>query len=295
METVEKANAKLNLSLDILGLRPDGYHELSMVMASVDLHDEVRISLRADGEIRLRCEGIDLPTDGRNLAVRAAEAFFDAAGCRAGVDIFLRKRIPVGSGMAGGSSDAAATLRALDRLTGAGLTRERLCEIGLTVGSDVPYCIGGGVALAGGRGEKLTPQPDLPPCSIVICKPPFPISTAELFRASDRTTLTKHPDTAGLLQALRKQDLSGAARKLYNVFEDVLPETCREVYSIRSRLMGYGALGAIMTGTGSAVFGIFDSEEKARTAREILGREYSECFLTSPVPPVFPRKAEETP
>ena len=195
MEAVEKAYAKLNLSLDILGRRPDGYHDLRMVMASVDLCDEVAVSLRTDGEIRLACEGIRLPIDGRNLAVRAAQAFFDAAGIRPGADIFLRKKIPVGSGMAGGSSDGAAVLRALDRLTGTGMTPERLRAVGLTVGSDVPYCVSGGVALAEGRGERLTPQPDLPECRIVICKPPFPVSTPELFRASDSKELSVRPDT----------------------------------------------------------------------------------------------------
>ena len=284
METTEKAYAKLNLSLDVTGKRPDGYHDLVMVMASVELADEVTVSLRDDGAVTAESSFPWLPRDERNLGVRAARAFFAALGEeRLGADIRMVKRIPVGAGMAGGSTDAAAVLRALDRLTGAGLGEERLRELGLSVGSDVPYCVSGGMALAKGRGEVLSPLPDLPECRVVICKPSFSVSTAELFRQLDGRTIRTRPDTAGLTAALERGDLSGIARRMYNVFEDVLPRSSREILSIRSRLLDSGALGAIMTGTGSAVFGLYDRRETAEKAYAALSGEYKDCFLTRPV------------
>lgn len=283
MEICEKAYAKLNYSLDVTGKRPDGYHELCMVMGSVELWDDVTVSLRRDGAVSASSNYPWLPGDERNLAVKAARAFFQAIGDDTlGADIRMRKRIPVGAGMAGGSADAAAVLRALDALTGAGLGAQRLREIGLGVGSDVPYCVAGGMALAKGRGEILTALPPLPACHIVIAKPAFSVSTAELFRRIDGRRLRTRPDTAGLTAALKAGDLAGAARRMYNVFEDALPRSSREIGVIRSELLSAGALGAVMTGTGSAVFGLFDEETAARQAYETLRSRYRDCFLTRP-------------
>ena len=294
MEITEKAFAKLNLSLDVAARRPDGYHELAMVMASVDLHDDVTVSLRRDGVVSAESSFSWLPRDDKNHGVKAARAFFDAIGEKGlGADIRMVKRIPVGAGMAGGSTDAAAVLRALDTLTGAGLGDERLREIALTVGSDVPYCVVGGAALAKGRGELLSPLPELPDCHIVICKPGFSISTADLFRRIDGRAIRTRPDTAGLTAALERGDLAGAARRMYNVFEDALPRSAGEIAAIRGKLLDAGALGAIMTGTGSAVFGVFDREETAEAAYAFLKREYRECFLTRPVARLGGRQTEE--
>ena len=284
MEITEKAYAKLNLALDVTGKRPDGYHELVMVMASVDLADDVTVFLRRDGVVTAESSFPWLPRDERNLGVKAARAYFAALEEeRLGADIRMTKRIPVGAGMAGGSTDAAAVLRALDTLTGAGLGDERLREIALTVGSDVPYCVVGGAALAKGRGEILSPLPELPDCHIVICKPGFSISTADLFRRIDGRAIRTRPDTAGLTAALEQGDLAGAARRMYNVVEDALPRSAGEIAAIRGKLLDAGALGAIMTGTGSAVYGVFDRIETAETAFAFLKREYRECFLTRPV------------
>ena len=285
MEITEKAFAKLNLSLDVAARRPDGYHELTMVMASVDLHDDVTVSLRRDGVVSAESSFSWLPRDDKNHGVKAARAFFDAIGEKSlGADIRMVKRIPVGAGMAGGSTDAAAVLRALNALTGAGLTADRLREIGLTVGSDVPYCVSGGAALARGRGELLSSLPELPACHIVICKPAFSVSTAELFRRIDSHTVRTRPDTSGLTAALERGDLTGVARRMYNVFEDALPRSSSEIPAIRCKLLDSGALGAVMTGTGSAVFGLYDRRETAEKAHESLSREYKDCFLTCPVP-----------
>ena len=282
MDTVtERSPAKLNLSLDVLRRRSDGFHDLRMVMCSVEFGDDVTVGLRSDGESVCESNLYWLPKDGRNLALKAADVFFSTMGEKnPGVEIQLHKRVPVGAGMAGGSANAAAVLRALNMLTGARLGADELRRIGLEVGSDVPYCIAGGNALAEGRGERLMPLPPIPACSVVICKPGFSISTAELFHRIDSLSLRTHPDTAGIVEALEKNDLAGVARRMYNVFEDALPRSSGEIRSIRGELLDRGALGAVMTGTGSAVFGLFDDDEKARTALESFRSRYRDCSLT---------------
>lgn len=274
-----KAYAKLNLTLDILRRREDGYHDLQMVMQAIDLADELDIS-PAQGEGAMSTTLSYLPQDGRNLAQLAAQAFREATGSGLQVDIAIDKHIPVCAGMAGGSSDAAAVLRAMDAMTGAGLSPERLAEIGQAVGSDVPYCVMGGTALAEGRGELLTPLPPLPPCHVVVCKPPFPISTPQLFSRVDVRKIVRRPDTAGLLAALEAGDLVEVARRMYNVFEDVLePRRQNEICAIKAALIDCGALGASMTGSGPTVFGLFDDLVAAQTAYEQLRGSYQDVFL----------------
>ena len=278
-----KAYAKLNLTLDILGRRPDGYHDLRMVMQSVDLADQLAIN-PAEGAGRMSTNLSYLPADGRNLAQLAAAAFREATGKGGAVDITIEKHIPVCAGMGGGSSDAAAVLRAMNEMTGAGLTPARLAELGQQVGSDVPYCVLGGTALAEGRGELLTPLAPLPACTVVICKPQFPISTPQLFAQADSKRLTCHPDTDGLLRALEAGDLIGVSRRLYNVFEDVLDSRRRqEVDAIKAALIDCGALGASMSGSGPTVFGLFDREEPAQEAFDRLSGQYKDVFLTKTV------------
>ena len=278
-----RARAKLNLSLDVLRRTPDGYHDLCMVMQSVEFGDDLEIELTRDGSFSIVPGQRYLPADDRNLAIRAAKAFLRDTGL--GASIRMVKRTPVCAGMGGGSSDAAAVLRALNRLTGAGRTPEELCRIGGEIGSDVPFCVLGGTMLAEGRGERLTPLPSLPDCAIVICKPPFAISTPELFSRIDRRKSRLRPDTNGLTAALAARDLAGAARRMYNVFEDVLDRRQGDIPSVKSRLLDLGAIGAAMTGTGSAVFGVFADEAAARSARSALASQYRECWLTRPAPP----------
>jgi 4-diphosphocytidyl-2-C-methyl-D-erythritol kinase len=274
-----KAFAKLNLTLDILRRREDGYHDLQMVMQSIDLADELTIT-PAEGEGAMSTTLSYLPSDGRNLAQMAAEAFRNAAGRGGQVDISIVKRIPVCAGMAGGSSDAAAVLRAMNGLTGAGYTPAELAKIGEAVGSDVPYCVVGGTALAEGRGERLTPLPPLPPCHVVVCKPPFPISTPQLFSRVDVRKIARRPDTEGMLAALADGDLTGVARRMYNVFEDVLePRRQAEINAIKAALIDCGALGAAMTGSGPTVFGLFDDPAAAESARARLSGSYQDVFL----------------
>ena len=278
------AYAKLNLTLDVLGKRPDGYHDLRMVMQSISLSDGLTVAAEPGSGVRVRTNLGFLPSDGRNLAAVAAQRFLEHTGQDLAVDIDLEKNIPVCAGMGGGSSDAAAVLRALNGLAGTGLPPAELARIGERVGSDVPFCVLGGTALAEGRGEKLTPLPPLPPCAVVVCKPPFPISTPELFRALSGKKLRRRPDTAGLLDALSSRDLTGTARRMYNVFEDVLsPRQGRTVSEIKARLIANGALGACMSGTGPTVFGLFEDSGAAERAVEDLRADYEDVFLTEPV------------
>ena len=277
------AHGKLNLSLDVLGKAPNGYHDLRMVMQTVEFGDELDVELRPDGRFTVDPGQRYLPADGRNLAVKAARLFLDGTGL--GADIRVTKRIPVCAGMGGGSADAAAVLRALNELTGRNMPPDELCALGLQAGSDVPFCVLEGAALAEGRGERLTPLPSLPDCAIVICKPPFAISTPELFAKVDTRKSRLRPDTDGIIAALEASDTAGVARRMYNVFEDVLDRRQAEVFVIKSTLMDMGATGAAMTGTGSAVFGVYLDKAAAQAAHAALSERYRECYLTRPYAP----------
>lgn len=280
MSITEKAYAKINISLDVTGKRPDGYHDMLMVMQTVTLCDEVTVTL-VDGErSHAVCNLPFVPGDERNLAVKAANKFFEKLGKKGAARINLFKRVPVGAGMAGGSSDAAAVIRALNTLCGKPFDRAGLEELAAEIGSDVAFCVSGGTALASGRGEILTQLPPLPDCYIVICKPDFSISTPELFRKLDSVKLRCHPDTAGILTALDEGNLLKLSRRMYNVFEDVPDRRFAAVAGIKSELLDHGALGAVMTGTGSAVFGIFSDLTAAENAANELKKSYKCCYVS---------------
>lgn len=277
-----KAGAKLNLTLDVLGRREDGYHDLRMVMQTVELADTLSLQPGQGEGIRVRSNVGFLPADEHNLAAAAALAFARQTGVELGpLDIDLNKIIPICAGLGGGSSDAAAVLRALNQWCGTGLDLMALARIGEQVGSDVPYCVLGGTALAEGRGEVLTPLSPLPRCRVVLCKPDFSVSTPALFAKIDSVRLRCRPDTKGVLTALEQGDLEGVARRLYNVFEDALPQRCAaKVEQVKRVLIQSGALGAVMSGTGSAVYGLFRDEGCAQDAYEQLKQLYPETFLT---------------
>ena len=280
-----QAPAKINLTLDILGRRPDGFHNMEMIMQSVSLQDEVTLTFGTSGGIQVTSNLNFLPTGPDNLAGAAALAFRRAAGQTwENLSIAIDKKIPVCAGTAGGSSDAAAVLRGLNTLTKAGLSASELAELGAGIGSDVPYCVLGGTALAKGKGELLTPLDPLPACHIVLCKPRFAISTPVLFKAWDKQKRRLRPDTSGALAALRNGDLIGLGQRMFNVFEGVLPPMeRREIDHIKNTLMQMGALGTSMSGSGPTVLGLFSSEEPARQAVHLLQETYREVFLTHPV------------
>ena len=280
-----QAFAKLNLTLDILGKREDGYHDLRMVMQSITLADTLTLEENRGEGLRVSANLRFLPTGEKNLAAAAALRFWEALGREPeDLDIRIEKRIPVCAGMAGGSSDAAAVLRALNQRSGEPFSPKELARLGERVGSDVPYCVLGGTALAEGGGEVLTPLPPLPRCWVVACKPDFPISTPELFAQADRVKLRRRPDTAGLVAALEAGDLGGVARRMYNVFEDVLPARLyTRVAEIKNILIQCGALGANMSGSGPTAFGLFDRLEAAQEARACLAQRYRDTFLCETV------------
>ena len=283
-EIRERAYAKLNISLDVASRRDDGYHDMVMVMQTVSVCDELRIALDESGRFSAGTNLSYIPSDERNLAVRAAKSYFAAIGEQSmGARIDIKKRIPVGAGMGGGSADAAAVLRGLNALCGGRLSARELEELSTAVGSDVAFYVAGGTALAQGRGERLEPLPPLPDCVFAVCKPEFSVSTPELFKKLDCAPLRRHPDTAGIIRALEERDLGEICRRMYNVFEDVDDRRMRTVAEIKSRMLDHGALGAIMTGTGSAVFGVFALERTAEAVCRSLGRDFRFCRTARPV------------
>lgn len=280
-----QAPAKLNLTLDVLGRREDGYHDLKMVMQSITLADRLTLRPGRAPGIQVSSSFHFLPIGEKNLAGKAAVCFYQALGRPArDLDISITKHVPVCAGMAGGSSDAAAVLRALNRLEGGPFSPEELAHVGEAVGSDVPYCVLGCTALAQGRGEVLTPLSPLPHCWVVACKPDFPVSTPELFARIDSCRIRRRPDADGLMAALDHGDLMEVARRMYNVFEDVLPERqLARVADIKNILIQQGALGANMSGTGPTAFGLFSSQNQAQAAYDVLKQRYQEVFLAETV------------
>ncbi|HPE15981.1 MAG TPA: 4-(cytidine 5'-diphospho)-2-C-methyl-D-erythritol kinase [Oscillospiraceae bacterium] len=277
------ARGKLNLTLDVLGKRADGYHDLRMIMQTVALADRLTVAEEGTG-IHVSSNLSYLPCDGRNLAARAAEAYFAAAGREApGLAISIEKVLPVCAGVAGGSSDAAAVLRGLQEKYNL-LSKDALQAAATEIGSDVPYCLAGGTMLAEGRGEVLTSLPPMPETVVVICKPRFFVRTPMLFAAIDAAKLRCHPDTAGALEALEAGDVARLARRMYNVFEDVMPAPRAAVIAaIKKTLIDGGALGAAMSGTGPTVFGLFADAAPANKTAARLRREYRDVFVSKTV------------
>lgn len=284
MEINERAYAKLNLSLDVISKMADGYHEMKMVFQSIDLHDDISIKITDRPGIALTTNVRYIPNDDNNIAVKAATAFFAESGITGhGAEISLTKRIPVCAGMGGGSADGAAVLRGLNKLFDNPLSTETLLKIGRELGSDVPFCIVGGTVLGCGRGEVMTDLAPLPDCHIVVCKPSFSVSTPALFKRINVRKIKLRPDTDGIINALNKSDIFGVARRMYNIFEDVLPSGADVINNIKSTMLDHNAAGAAMTGTGSAVFGIFTDYASAKVVFESLSADYRECYLTKPV------------
>ena len=277
------AYAKVNLGLDILGTRADGYHEMRMIMQSVSLCDTVTVK-SSTGAFSLYMEGFTPPEGKKTLEQQAAEAFFHHIGKPLpGLKVFIEKQTPAYAGLGGGSADVAALLRILRDAYAPDLPIEALETIGLTVGSDMPFCVRGGTALAEGRGEILTDLNPLPACTFVLCKPEFGIPTPTLFARVDGGELVRRPDIDGMKDALATGDLNGVASRLGNVFEEVLPEEYHEVFEIKRQLMELGALNAAMSGSGPTVFGIFRERNTAEQAAEVLKKSYSQTYLAEPV------------
>lgn len=279
MKTIKlKANAKINLALSITGRRSDGYHELESVMQSIDLADDVTVTISGGSGIYLDCGDADIPTDENNIAFRAALNFFVLTGISCvRTDIAICKRIPYEAGLGGGSADAAAVLLGLDTLLETHLGEAELARAGLRLGADVPFCLRGGTMFARGIGEKLEPLPPLPECAIVVVKPPEAVSTAEAYKQFDHVGYIGKCEAEEVADALRAGDVTSVAKKMYNSLECAAPESIERV---RKKLIYWGALGARMTGSGSAAFGLFAPGDAPRACAMAFTPPYR-AFLCS--------------
>lgn len=280
----EGAYAKLNLTLDVLGKRDDGYHDLQSVMQTISVRDDVEIDVGTGKPWKLLCSQEGIPTDESNLAMKAARVYCDAMNKDPqGLEIRILKRIPTGAGMGGGSADAAAVLRALNRHYGYPLSLPALAELGARVGSDVPFCTIGGTAMVEGRGERVRKLPDMPDCVFVVCKPGFSVSTPELYRKLDTVAIARRPDNQAMENAIFMGDLGAVAEQVYNVFDPVVTEEHLELNYIKSICHSYGALNQQMTGSGSAVFAIMAEFEHAAVVCDMLKANYSQIYIAKPV------------
>ncbi len=281
---VEPAYAKVNLTLDVLGKRPDGYHDLKSVMQTISLRDDIEVDIGTGKPWVLRCDKEGIPCDERNLAWKAAKVYCDAMGKDPdGLEIRITKRIPSEAGLGGGSADAAAVLRALNRHYDNPLSILALAELGAQVGSDVPFCVVGGTVMCEGRGERLRKLPDMPDCIFVVVKPDFSISTPELYRKLDAKTIGQRPDHQAMESALLAGDLSKVAQNLCNVFDPVVTEEHLELNYLKSIFYNYGSIGHIMTGSGSAVYCMVSEFEIAAVICSMLRDNYPQVFIAKPV------------
>jgi len=278
-----RAMAKVNLGLDVLRRRENGYHDVKMVMQTVDLYDELTLTKEQENTIRITTNAGELPLNEENLIYKAAKLLFDKAGKTYGVSIHLNKNIPIAAGMAGGSTDAAATLLALNRLYDLGYTKEELAETGVKIGADVPYCIYGGTYLSEGIGEILTKLPDAPDCYIVIAKPPIGVSTKYVYENLHIETVTEHPDMDAMVEAIKRGSLQGVTDTMGNVLETVSVKRYPEIAAMKQCLLDNGAENALMSGSGPTVFGIFTRKETADKALEELKKtgQVKQGFVTT--------------
>lgn len=278
-----RALAKINLGLDVVGKREDGYHQVRMVMQTVRLYDQVKLSMKERSGITVKTNLFYLPVNEDNLVYKAAKLLMDEFGIHQGVMIDLKKFIPVAAGLAGGSSDAAAVLVGMNRLFQLGLSKGDLMKRGVSIGADVPYCIMRGTALAEGIGEELTPLPAMPKCRILIAKPAVHVSTKFVYTNLRADELADHPDIDGQIEALRKGDLHRLADKMGNVLETVTVPAYPVIGEIKRVMIAGGAIGAMMSGSGPTVFGLFEDERKAKHTYEKLrgGNLAKQVYLTS--------------
>ena len=278
-----KGRAKINLTLDVVGKRENGYHDLQMIMQSINLYDTIQIRKTKTEGIRLTANYSWLPTNEKNIAYRAAELFFEESGICGGVAIEITNRLPVAAGLAGGSTDAAATLVGLNRLYKTHYSKQKLMEMGLKLGADVPFCILRGTMLAEGIGEELTPLKSMPYTHVVIVKPPVSVSTASVYKSLNLETIKQHPNTELVIQALEQGDVHQIAHNMVNVLEEVTIPLHPIIQDIKEGLMAQGAIGAMMSGSGSAVFGLFTTKEAAQRAVKYFKVNYGlrEVYATT--------------
>ncbi|WP_330364760.1 4-(cytidine 5'-diphospho)-2-C-methyl-D-erythritol kinase [Butyrivibrio sp. NC3005] len=284
----KNAYAKINLGLDVTGRREDGYHIVRMIMQNVDIYDTLTFEKTAENKIVLTANKEDIPTDEHNLIVKVCKVLVEKYGIKEGVRIHLEKRIPVAAGMAGGSTDAAASFYGMKELFDLPITVDEMCDMAVKLGADIPYCIKGGTMLSEGIGEVLTKLPDMPDCYILVGKPSIGVSTKWVYTTLDSKPIEKHPDIDGMCDAIRDNSLEGIVSRLYNVLEPVTKSEHDIIEKIENVMKDNGADESIMTGSGPTVFGIFTDEEKAKNAYEALKKTElcPQLFLTRPINPL---------
>lgn len=274
--------AKINLSLDIVGLRKDGYHFLEMVMQTIDLHDKVYLSVKEEG-IEINSNNHNIPLDSRNLAYKAAKLFKETFCIKDGVEIYIEKNIPIEAGLAGGSSNAAAVLRGLRDTFLPNLSNEELAKIGVKIGADVPYCIYGGTAFCEGIGEKIIKLNSFKDYYLVLVKPHFGISTKEVYKNIDKIDIVNHPNTKEVIKAVNEDNLKLLCKNMGNVLQMVTLEKMKELKNIQKQLFKFGALGAQMTGSGPTMFGFFSDRVLAEKCYTNMMTKYNEVYISKTI------------
>lgn len=268
-----KAYAKINLGLDVVGKRDDGYHEVRMIMQTVKLYDKLTFRVLEENVIRMKTNLGFLPVDENNLVYKAIKLLKDTYHVDKGMEVDLFKCIPVAAGMAGGSTDCAAALIGANKLFGLHLSKQKLMELGVKLGADVPYCVLRGTALSEGIGEVLTPLPPMPDCHILIAKPPISVSTKFVYEHLDANGLTKHPDIDGMVATIKEGNLAGITERMENVLESVTIPEYPVIEEIKKCMKEYGAMNSLMSGSGPTVFGIFEKQEDAKKAEEAIRKQ----------------------
>jgi 4-diphosphocytidyl-2-C-methyl-D-erythritol kinase len=274
-----KAYAKINISLDVVGKREDGYHLLRMIMQNIELYDLIHVNRNKNG-INISSNKPYIPTDERNLAYKAAKLFIDKYNIQGGADINIKKNIPVAAGLAGGSTDAAAVLKGMRDIYEINASDEELMELGLRIGADVPYCILGGTALCEGIGEKITPLKSFKNHILIVVKPPFGVSTKEVYQSLDISRIYKHPETDELIEAIETDNLNAVCGGMKNILENVTLRKHTILKDIKNEMMRMGAVGAMMSGSGPTVFSFFDDMLRAQYCYDKFKTKYSEVFIT---------------
>lgn len=284
---MRKAYAKINLGLDVIGRRPNGYHDVKMIMQTVNIYDELSFEKKATEGVTMTVDNEEIPTGDDNLIVRAAKLLMEEFAVKEGLHIHLKKNIPMAAGMAGGSTDGACTMKAVNELFSLGLSEKELMERGVKLGADIPYCIMGGTALSEGIGEILTPLVAPPEAFLVVAKPDINVSTKYVYENLHLDTLEKHPDIDGMVEAIKAGDLQGICERLDNVLATVTEEKYPIICELKQMMKAHGAMNALMSGSGPTVFGIFDSEDQAKEAYQAIKEAdlVKQLFVTTFIDP----------
>lgn len=275
----QKAYAKINIVLDVVGKREDGYHLLKMIMQTIDLYDIIKIKKTNYG-IKINCNKEYVPTDERNLAYKAAKLFMDTYNINSGVEIYIEKNIPVAAGLAGGSTDCAAVFKMMNKIFNINASDDELMKLGVKLGADVPYCIVGGTALCEGIGEKITKLKPFKNHILVLVKPPFGVSTKEVYKAFDLEKARIHPAINNIIEKMEQEDLKFVSKNMKNLLENVTLRKYKSLIGLKEEMISLGSVGALMSGSGPSVFGFFDDITKAQKCYDKMKEKYTDVFIT---------------